>query len=398
MFRNIGIINRMVKHFTKGIDFFKVSSQSFIGIYISENYIFCVQIRYVDCDRYEVVYAERINIDFQNDAERKDAVEALDNSLNKAGIFERKAVLYIDDRDVYCYQRNIHEFDSKDLSNGVHWDLEANEPFDGDYVEGYSLIDDTVVVGAVCRQDIAEYTQWLRIADINVYMAVTSSKEMEYNTTENNITFDSVEINIPDNIDSMELKMGGINALYAAASAIIDMEASIKFWLEDRKLSVWRWDRISACILCVVFLLSAMSVGVQEFKKYEIDNELNKEKESLCLLSDVLESKQRAEAVSTEIENRMKLLKDLSKDSWPVYAILVHLGCINCDGVWLTDLSTDKGVGITLKGETISYNSLVKYYQSLEADKDFFSGETSLEKSDLQDNGNIVFQIKANLK
>lgn len=398
MFQSIGITNNIVRILKCISDFFKASNHNFMGIYLSKEDIFCIQIRHVENDRYDVVYAERINADFYNDIDREDAIEALENSLNKAGIFDRRAVLYIDDGDAYCYSRNIHEFDNDDLSKAVHWDLEINDPFAGDYIEGYKAVDDKVLIGAVCHQDMIEYADWFEAAGIDIYMAVTSNKEIKCNIDVDDIAIDNVKVHIPDNIDGTELSTNGIHAIYAAVSAVTDVDNGIKFWLRDKKILDWRWDRISTCLLCVVCIISFISVGIQAYKSYEIDCGLKEQKEALYLLTDVLERKQRAEAVSTEIENRTKLLKELSKDSWPVYAILVHLGCINCDGVWLTDLSTDKDVGITLKGEAVSYNSLVKYYQSLEADKDFFSGETSLEKSDLQDNGNIVFQIKANLK
>lgn len=372
-------------------------NDNYIGVYINDDEIFCTQLSKDNSGSFKISYAERINIAGNSSEDRQYAIDELKNSFLKAGISNEKIIMCIDEEDVYYYHKEFPPIESKRLVSAIHWDIASNVPFQENYLESFYLENcdkNSYLLGAVDKGNLEEMQGLFADNNIDIISFVCNTDK---NVVAGNgcVMVDNVSCQLPDYLSDYFIDNGQLLSLYASFAGF--SSHGLEFSLEKKEGYSWDYLRLSACVIIISFVMIAVSAGFSLWQYYDVKADFAKVKQEYILMSDIYSSKQNMDEVNEKLKHKTNILQELSKSSWPVYALMVHLGCNTGEGTWLTDISAESDRDILLKGEAISYNNLVKYYQMLVADKEFFTGGAVLEKSDLSADGNIDFSIKLRL-
>lgn len=365
-----------------------------IGIYIDSNAIFCTQVIKENTGVLKISYADKINIAGNSDEDKQYAVEEVQNSFLKAGISVENVIVCLGEDDVYYYHKEFPAVEK--ISSAIHWDIAGNVPFGEDYMESFYQEDkesNRYLLGAVEKDYLREVQDLFTASDINIISFVTNTEKNIVRKQEYIMAGD-VRCIMPEFLADYFVDEGQLSALYASVSGFYSQ--GLEFSLKN-KYPAWNYLHLTACVLLISFIVAGSALCFSFYQYYNVKHDLAEAKQEFLLLSEVWESKRCSDEMNDKYKAKASLLQDLTRSSWPVYAIMVHLGCNTEEGTWLTDMSADGDKDILLKGESVSYNSLVKYYQMLAEDKDFFTGGAVLEKSDLSADGNIAFSIKLRL-
>lgn len=370
-------------------------NNSYTGIYIDTGEIFCTQLIRDKTGSLKISYAEKIRIAGASDEDIQYGMEELQNSFLKAGISNYNVIVCLAEDKVYYYHKAFPALEKDKLLSAIHWDIASNVPFGEDYLESfYKEEENRYLVGAIDKDYFAELQELFASVDINVNCVVTSAGE-SITINPEYVMVGNVKCKLPDFLADYFTEEGQLLSLYASVSGFFSQ--GLEFSLEKKKSFLWNYLHLCACVFLSSFVILTGSIGFSLWQYNNIKAELNEAKQEFLLLSEVWDSKKNTDEISEKYNTKANLLQELKKSSWPVYAIMIHLGCNTEEGTWLTDISAEGDNDILLKGEAVSYNNLVKYYQMLTADKDFFTGGAVLEKSDLRTNGNIAFSIKLKL-
>ena len=107
---------------------------------------------------------------------------------------------------------------------------------------------------------------------------------------------------------------------------------------EKRILNCLSKSVISIIIFFIIFI--CVSVYVQGYIQiYTLKDQLERSNEQYELLSKTVERKKSIEEKNLLLEKKNDVLIDLSKNRISEYAIMVHLGNLVIENVWLTEVS-----------------------------------------------------------
>lgn len=378
-------------------EFIIKENDNYIGIYFNDNELFCTQLIKENSGNLRIAYAEKINIAGNSADDRQFAIDELKNSFLKAGISSEKIIVCINEEHVYYYHKVFPVIEDKKLISAIHWDIASNIPFRNNYLESFYQEDsekNSYLLGAIDKAEIEEIQELFTDNNMNV-ISIVADTERNIVAGSGYVMADKTKCQLPDFLADYFLEEGQLLSLYACITGV--SSHGLEFSLEKKESCSWNYLHLSACVIIISFMMIAVGAGVSVWQNYDVKANFTETRQEFLLLSDIWESKQNTDKLNESLKNKADILQDLRKSSWPVYAILVHLGCNISEGTWLTDISADGDSEIELKGVAISYNNLVKYYQMLADDKEFFTGGAVLEKSDLSADGNIAFSIKLRL-
>lgn len=372
------------------LHYFKKNQKFSTGIHLGDEAIYCTRAEEIGDGEIVVTLAEKIKCDLNDRQGLLEGLDELCNILNKDGISGEDVTLCVDENEVFYYHRVFNDVDEKDLMSEIRWDISSNEPFEGEFMAAYCREEN--LLGAVSQQEIMNTVETLRHGDIHVIRVTTSAGRRIYIDENSKVILGNISCNLPERFMAMFTEEGQLLSLYGAVTGL--REQGLIFPLENSRLQDWQWMRIGACAVILSCLLSLVASAWYEWELYTIRQELKTGEQQFTLLQDAWDSKQRTDFVNENVLNKAKYMKELAQGSLPMYAIMVHLGCNTVEGAWLTDVIIGQEHQLELKGEAASYNSVVKYYQLLEKDDDFFVGAAKLEKSEMLPNGKISFQIR----
>lgn len=372
--------------------YFREENNSSLGIYLGCNGISYAYVQ-LHNEEFTLMSAGEIKCDTNDGIELSEGIEALANCLNKDGITADNVILCIREEEVFYYHHEFPDLSEDDLFAEAGWDIEANAPFTGDMLKAYCREEN--LLGAVSKKEILDMVAVLKRGDINVTRVVTNAGRKIFQSDLNTVTLGDVKCHIPEHVVNGELANDLMLAVYGATAGLHSQ--GLIFFLEDKRLQGWQWQRLGACILLLSCIVSLMAWSWWEWKLYSVNEEVDSQQREFLLLEEAWNSKQRVDGINDDMKRKANLLNELSKNSWPIYATMVHLGCDTVDGAWLTDVATMPDRELLLTGEAVSYNSVVKYCKALEEDNEFFSGEPAMEKSEVLPDGKIKFQIKVTI-
>lgn len=383
----------------KAVNFFRKAKKQSMGIYVDSTGIYCTQVKLDENDSLHVSYAEKINLNLQNDYKisLQDGIEELLNSWQKAGIRFDEVVLCTEENKVYYYKKEFPAMDKKELAAAIHWDIASNNPLGENCLEDFCKTNEenNFLLGALHKNDIDFWTEIFKSVEIEI-IKIVSDVDCNIKKLDNGkIVLNNISCIIPIDLADYFQSPKQYSSLYAAVSGFTNL--GLEFYLEKRLMKNWQLMHLSGAIWCLSFIICAGSYAVSYGNLYNTRQSMAQAKQEQALLQDVLAAKERTDILEQQIAKRNNLLQQLNNDSQPVKSLLVHLGCTTSEGTWLTDVVSDEKGKIIIKGKSVSYNNLVKYTELLAEDKDFFTEGAALEKSSEGTDGNIDFQIKAGI-
>lgn len=162
---------------------------------------------------------------------------------------------------------------------------------------------------------------------------------------------------------------------------------------------------LSKTVLSVIIffiILICVYLYVQGYTQiYTLKDQLERSNERYELLSKTVERKQAIEEKNILLEKKNDVLIDLSKNRISEYAIMVHLGNLVIDNVWLTEASLNNNNELNLKGNAVDYKALATFLKKIEQDR-LFKNTSLINSENIQDplsNKSItVFEILVKFK
>ena len=149
----------------------------------------------------------------------------------------------------------------------------------------------------------------------------------------------------------------------------------------------------------VLMLLIAVYTGAL-VEEYFLKQELAKVNETYHQMSYVMDTKQQFDVKQQEINKRNDILVKLSKNTKSWNSLLIHLGSIMTNDVWLTDVKMNDKQVLSIRGMAASYPALAKTLKNSE--KDTYFNNVNLVNSEAgkgeQDKMLTSFEIQASFK
>ncbi|SFT52375.1 Tfp pilus assembly protein PilN [Selenomonas sp. GACV-9] len=163
----------------------------------------------------------------------------------------------------------------------------------------------------------------------------------------------------------------------------IEQAAKRALWLLEPDSRVDRWDyqHLAMIMLAVVFSVASMLLAWDGWQLYQAQQHAVQSRQELQSLLPVQQKMQGEEKIRAGLEQKEQCLQSLSQTRFPWYSLLVHLGTMTVDGVWLDGLELQEQDEIRIEGQAVSYDAIADFVQAFEKDKDFFSAGPVLESS-----------------
>ena len=132
---------------------------------------------------------------------------------------------------------------------------------------------------------------------------------------------------------------------------------------------------VGICLASLTILAAHDAWGLYESRQDMLQSESQ--------LAELASDRKRCELweqVRVRSEKKEQLISQLADHQQPWYALLVHLGTVTVDGVWLDSVETGDDDDVRLTGQATDYASLTAYVEQLEHDE-FFADGVTLESS-----------------
>lgn len=195
---------------------------------------------------------------------------------------------------------------------------------------------------------------------------------------------------------------GGWEALYAAKTLCFSEPSPINFLTAGKPAaSDWDWKSLSLTVTAVISI-GLFGCFLADYGHLSGEQEaLAAQKSQLALLSHAQKEKRLLETAEARIKEKNQQLVRLSEENYPWRSILVHLGTMTVDGVWLSEITMTKSNVLEIHGKAIQYEALAEFMQKFEGDKDFFPSAPVLKSSQTEpggaDSSTVSFQLTLKL-
>jgi Tfp pilus assembly protein PilN len=136
-------------------------------------------------------------------------------------------------------------------------------------------------------------------------------------------------------------------------------------------------------------------------KIYNVEQQLAKNDAALQLLDESVSRRVKLAETKQEIDDKNSILINLSNQKISWYAMMVHLGNLVVDDVWLTEVYLSDKNELSLQGKSLDYQALASFVKKFEKDT-LFSEAALINSKNMHDeafNKDItVFEITAKFK
>lgn len=194
-----------------------------------------------------------------------------------------------------------------------------------------------------------------------------------------------------ENVGEEFLSRGGINALFAIQSLIFQTQPN--FLPEQTKnlngLNTKLINLITIS-LTLITLLTLIFINFMNLK--QADEDLQHEKRKIKYLEISKKKMNMTKKIRNELRNKNKTLAELRERVFPYRSLLIYLGTIKVQGVWLKGLNANDS-SIDIEGEAINYQAMADYVKLFESETEIFD-DVELKSSEVKDNKLIQFRIK----
>ena len=373
------------------IDSFKKVFDRAIGVYFNDDKIFCVNVEFVDNSTWKIIDTAEISIfeneeltENLNDIEELIAKKVFDLRIDRNWTSKAVALCLNDDR-VITEIEDLSNVPKDRLSDAVKnliaaiGNFEPNN-FYSSYIENFS----NVWLEGISKIDADKWINAFEKNNLSLLALTAIPVDNEF--------VDVKKIDLT-NADKDFLERGGMKAIFAVKSLIY--QTTPNFFINKTKdLNGWNFSKIAALIgiftISILLCVTAFDCWTyyQAKSKYDIELEALKKYEKDIRLRKVIENDQ------AEFKNKQKILSTLTENKLAWRSLLIHLGTIKTQGVWLREIHTSDDRNIEIKGEAVNYEKMSAFVTSLENDTEILNSSVELKNSTTKNDSNLVqFEI-----
>ena len=265
------------------------------------------------------------------------------------------------------------------IANAVHYQIMTAGDFEGNnYFSAFIKIGEETWAEGISKIDLEKWKSAWQRNELNLAGLTAMPDGFKFPET----------LNLTS-LESDFLERGGNQALFSAWT--LALQENPNFLLKNAvELSSWNFKKMICLIAAMTLITVASILGVDNYKYYDAEAALNREKAQLDDLSKDAKMKTFIENDLAALDERNKILAELSKYAFPWRSLLIHFGTVKVDGVWLKEINSVNDNSIEIKCEAVSYEAMSNYVKALENDSDFFSNSVSVKNSETKKDGQAV--------
>lgn len=162
---------------------------------------------------------------------------------------------------------------------------------------------------------------------------------------------------------------------------------------QAKMISFWQVRYLYAFVAMFIIFLSAVW-GFLIYTEYNLESDLQEARQQHELFKPTLTQAHHADAKLQLITTRQTLLLTLTKERLPLYAGITRIGAIIPDGVWLTELKSDRN-GLRVSGMAKTFPELTSFLKKIQEDTLFTN--FSLNRTEYN-KGNTQFEFTVQFK
>jgi len=171
-----------------------------------------------------------------------------------------------------------------------------------------------------------------------------------------------------------------------------DEAAEVVFWQKQttpRYVRYLRWGLAVVVLLCAGFLL-----GRDLCVLYAARQARQSAEQQLAELATAQKAMTVRQGVRQRAQAKAQILQELSAQRSAWYSLLVHLGTLVPDGIWVEQLQLQPDGSCQLKGRATDYLALTGFLQACGREQAVFPQGVELAESRQEADGSISFQLK----
>jgi len=388
-----------------------------LGIVIGEH---TIQIVKLDCRSNVPLLLRSLDIEIpqiQEEASLAKLYKALlQKTIDVEGLAKCAAVVAFSAKNIFSCRADFPILKGAALCEAIKWDVEKYIPFlEGEYYYDFQIIEKkemkiTVRIAAmekVLLDTVADVFQANSMPLLGVLEAAALSGEV-IETTDFGFVWQvqaalEQSIAISSALDKRSIIAQPDKILPAVETIFyknIDQE-QINLLPFAQRADEFILYRLFAGILILLICCFSSWYSYTCVKIYSMEQQLAKNDAALQLLDDSVSRRDKLAETKQEIDYKNSILIDLSSQKISWYAMMVHLGNLVVDDVWLTEVYLSDKNELSLQGKSLDYQALASFVKKIEKDT-LFSEAALINSKNIHDEAFTkditVFEITAKFK
>lgn len=325
---------------------------------------------------------ESCQIDFRPNYESaaniwQDLIEKIELRQLQYGWEEKPCVICAFASEVHKFELDLPaSLAAAEVISAVYWELEGELASIGQDINEYWLAfgqqNDKCMAGAISNNNVGKLQNATLSSSLKAEMAVCLQD------------FDCIK--------GGKIPAEAIGKLYEARDNIMPDKLALA-------PSTWNYGLVTGLCLIMLFLAGSAIFSYDLSRYYQLKHQLAMTQQQLQELSLDQENLTEITNLTQAVEQKNNQLQILSAKKNPWYSILVNLGIMTVDGVWLEKLEMHDDKILELHGVAVNYTSLAAFIKQFESASQIFPNGPVLISSGQNGkaDGMINFQMRLTL-
>lgn len=379
-------------------EFFQTKQANRLGIYVSGDKLWLTQLerQAVGWQITDLCQCHLLAGTAQN--AWQDIAEQVKMLCLKENLSTENATFCIHAEQIFSYQKTFPAIGRQEMREAVHWDLDANVPYaENTYWFDFYQQESAVLLAALPKetgQNIIQafHNAGVCLCHLSMEMAVDAIRPVT-----DGLCWCDQDFFFGPRIQKSIWTEAAYQSFMTAAASLTPADCHINFIPDSNPQKQWNWRRLSAAVFLLTAGVMSVLYGIPRWQLYQLNQTLAEEMQQIALLKTQKETMDRLTALQEEKDTAVQRLSALSAERISPYSILVQLGLVNVDGVWLSAIEMNDDRLLQLKGTAESYAFLVQYMHNLETEAALFPAKPTLVFSGMDGQQRIVFTIQIKL-
>lgn len=371
----------------------------FLGIFATRGICFLTELREHD-QQWKITFAEQIPLESRDDDE--DLLEELAGQIKMCCMKEHltcnSLILCMGKEEVFGYEKEFPDMPMQELREAACWEMEANVPFEANsYLQDFHAMGQgKVFLAAVEKEHIMSVIRSFENNGLKLLCLTVETGREDVDLAEGKILAGGMEFMTEERTAAVVWEHGQCLSLFAAAWPLFAV-SGINLLPPQFQPEKLVWKKLSIGLFLAGALFLAAVYGMDAWQLYELERQQSEAAYELSFMHNVIQEKEDSDKAERVIQRKKDILIDLSQKGISWYALMVHLGTITVEDVWLTDLSLSEGNTLDIQGRAVDYNALGEFLQRFEQDKEFFTENPVLRHSSIGKDNLIKFSVQIKL-
>ena len=285
------------------------------------------------------------------------------------------------------------------MANAAHYQISVSGDLNvNDVLSSFMELETGVWIEGILKSKVKRLTDiWLKnkmslialTAMPDEISSIEDFRRIEQLNNNGTIKINDVDITI---LRDDFINHGGLKALFAAKTLI--SKSNPNFLIEKvSDLNAWNFKRITAAVVLISFIGLGSVFSIDYWNYRQAISSLEHEKTQLSYMDKEQRKQKFIEANLAELETKNRISAMISKNSITWRSLLIHLGTLKINGVWLKKIYVNDENVVEISCEAVNYETMANFVKILENDVEFFSKGIIIKSSEMNQNTSTVLFV-----